>query len=182
MDWYNRLNDYFPKEEMKKYSHLRDLIQDQDMYHKEETEDYLLLYGEFSSFVFVDYLLVNQKRRGSGVGSKVIRNLKEKRKPILLEVEPADPQVADTQKRIHFYRKNGFQVADQIHYEREADNGETFSLNIHYWTPKPVPQAKIYHMMSKACHHIHNFRSEQHYGRIQADPDEVLELKQPVLS
>ena len=41
MNWYNRLNEYFPEEEMKAYGQLRDLIHDQDMYHKEETEDYL---------------------------------------------------------------------------------------------------------------------------------------------
>lgn len=70
MNWYNRLNEYFPEEEMKAYGQLRDLIHDRDMYHKEETEDYLVLYGEFSSFVFVDYLLVKQKVRSKGVGSR----------------------------------------------------------------------------------------------------------------
>jgi GNAT superfamily N-acetyltransferase len=182
VNWYNRLNEYFPEEEMKAYGQLRDLIHDQDMYHKEETEDYLILYGEFSSFVFVDYLLVKQKVRGKGVGSRVIQKLKAKGKPILLEVEPVDPEVADTQKRVRFYRRNGFKLADRVHYERETEDGDTFTLNIHYWSPKPIGQKTIMNMMAQACDKIHNFRSKQHYGRLQADPDKVLELKDPVLN
>lgn len=184
MNWYNRLHDYFPEEEMKAYGQLRDLINDQDMYHKEETEDYLVLYGEFSSFVFVDYLLVKQSARGTGVGSRVIQKLKEKGKPILLEVEPIDPQVADTKKRVRFYHRNGFKVAEQVRYERETEEGETFTLNIHYWSPQPLSQKAIMDMMTQACHKIHNFRSQHYYGRIQVDPDKMLEWKEkePVLS
>ncbi|PTX63334.1 acetyltransferase (GNAT) family protein [Melghirimyces profundicolus] len=177
MDWYHRLNDYFPEEEMKKYAQLRDLIRDQDMYHKEETEDYLVLYGGFSSFVFVDYLLVKKTARGGGVGSRVIQKLKEKGKPILLEVEPADPAVPDTEKRIRFYQKNGFQVANRIRYQRETEDGNTFTLNIHYWSPGPLEQTTIMKMMMEACDKIHNFRSKRYYGRIQADPKKVLKWK-----
>jgi hypothetical protein len=35
MNWYDKLNNYFPKQEMKKKEHLHDLIEDKDVYHKE---------------------------------------------------------------------------------------------------------------------------------------------------
>lgn len=178
MDWYRRLNDYFPEEEMKQYGQLRDLIRDHDLYYKEETEDYLILYAEFDSFLFVDYLLVKETARGGGVGSRVIQKLKEKGKPILLEVEPVDPNVSDTEKRVRFYAKNGFQIADRVRYQRETDDGDTFDLNIYYWSPRSLSQRAILDMMAKACDKIHNFRSKRYYGRIQADPDKVLEWKE----
>lgn len=182
MNWYNRLNKYFPEEEMKAYGQLCDLIRDQDMYHKEETEDYLVLYGEFSSFVFVDYLLVNQKLRGKGVGGQVIQKLKAKGKPILLEVEPVDPEVADTQKRVRFYQRNGFKIADRIQYALETKDGDTFTLNIHYWSPQPIGQKSILDMMTQVCNQIHGYRSKQYYGRNYADPDKVLKLKESILN
>ncbi|MFC4075909.1 GNAT family N-acetyltransferase [Salinithrix halophila] len=182
MDYYDRLKDYFPEEELKKYAHLRDLLDDQEIYHKEETEDYLLLYGEFRNFIFVDYLLVSGKTRGKGVGSQVIEKLKKKGKAIILEVEEPDPAQPDTKKRIHFYEKNGFQIADQIEYVRETDDGGTLKLDIYYWSPVPLTQQEVMDRMAKACEEVHNFRSMRHYGRIQADPEEVLELKEPAMN
>lgn len=177
MKWYERLNEYFPEHEMKDPRQLSDLIENQDLYHKEETEDYIVLYAEFPTFLFIDYLLVNPQARGKGTGSKVIDRFKEKGKTIILEVEPADLEEKDSQKRILFYRKNGFLQADHIQYRREDENGEIRELNIFYWSPEDLPQKEIMDKMAKACEEIHNFRSGKYYGRKVADPEEVLRLK-----
>jgi len=178
MEWYERLSDYFPEHEMKDIDHFRDLIRDKDVYHKEETADYLLLYAEFPTFLFIDYLLINPETRGKGIGTKVLEGLKQKGKPILLEVEPADQENEDTVKRVHFYRKNGFVKADRIMYQREDHQGEPFEMKVYYWSPeKDTPQREILDNMAKACAEIHNFRSLRYYGREVANPDEVLKWK-----
>lgn len=178
MEWYERLAEYFPEHEMKDPGHFQALIEDKDVYHKEETEDYLLLYAEFPTFLFIDYLLIRPETRGKGVGTKVLEKLKKKGKTILLEVEPVDREDEDTVKRVHFYRKNGFVRADRIQYRREDDQGETYEMNIYYWSPdEHVPQKEILEQMAKACAEIHNFRSRRFYGREVANPDEVLKWK-----
>lgn len=179
MEWYERLNEYFPEHEMKDPGQLQELIEDKDVYHKEETEDYVVMYAEFPSFIFIDYLLVDPRTRGKGVGTQVINRFKQKGKPIILEVEPVDQEDKDTQKRVKFYERNGFVRADRIHYRREDDSGETYETNIYYWSPEELPQKDILEKMAKACREIHNFRSSKYYGRLVADPDKVLKLKKP---
>lgn len=178
MDWYERLNEYFPEQEMKDAGQLQALIEDKDVYHKEETEDYLLLYAEFPTFIFIDYLLVKPETRGKGTGTKVLNRLKERGKAIILEVEPVDHDDVDTVKRANFYKKNGFKKADRILYQREDETGNTYEMKIWYWTPEvDLSQEQVLQKMAKACEEIHNFRAKRFYGRVPADPDEVLQLK-----
>ena len=179
MEWYERLNEYFPEHEMKHPEQLYALIEDKDVYYKEETDEYIMLYAEFPTFVFIDYLLINPETRGRGIGTKVLDQLKQKAKMILLEVEPVDREDEDMVKRVNFYRKNGFMKADRIQYRREDQDGEIFEMNIYYWSPKDdISQEDIMDNMQKAVAEIHNFRSKSYYGRLLADPDEVLRLKQ----
>lgn len=179
MEWYERLNEYFPEHEMKDPRQMQALIEEKDVYHKEETDDYIMLYAEFPTFIFIDYLLINPETRGKGIGTKVLNKLKQKGKAILLEVEPIDREDEDTLKRVNFYRKNGFVKADRIVYQREDESGEPYEMKIYYWSPEEdLPQEVILEKMAKACQEIHNFRSKRYYGRVVADPDEVLRLKQ----
>ncbi|MBD2846914.1 GNAT family N-acetyltransferase [Paenibacillus sp. IB182496] len=177
MDWYDKLSDYFPEHEMKNPQHLKDLIADKDIYHKEENSEYITLYAEFPSFVFIDYLLVTSKQRGKGIGTRVLDGFKAKGKLVLLEAEPKDPDNDDAQRRLNFYARNGFKQADQIVYERENDEGESFRMHILYWAPAALPQEEILTKMAMACKEIHNYRSKRYYGRVLADPEEVLRLK-----
>lgn len=178
MDWYEKLNDYFPEHEMKDANQLKDLIEDKDVYHLDETEDYVLLYAEFPTFIFIDYLLVTSVSRGKGIGSKVLNRLKRGGKMILLEAEPKDPDNEDSHRRLAFYYKNGFQKADQIRYEREDDEGQPYTMDILYWSPTEMPQEIVMAKMENACEEIHNFRSKKYYGRLLADPEKVLSWKQ----
>jgi GNAT superfamily N-acetyltransferase len=111
MEWYEKLNEYFPEHEMKNPQQLQELIEKTDIYHKDETDDYILLYAEFPAFVFIDYLLVTSNVRGKGIGTKVLDSLKEKGKLILLEAEPQAPGNPDSQRRLAFYSRNGFLTA-----------------------------------------------------------------------
>jgi GNAT superfamily N-acetyltransferase len=174
MNWYDKLNDYFPKQEMKTEEHLKDLIEDQDVYHKEETKDYIVLYAEFPEFIFIDYILVTSSCRGKGTGSSILNRFKAKEKMILLEVEPPDIEDVDTEKRLAFYMKNGFREANHIEYKREDVDGESFYMDILYWPAKVIDQKIIMKRMAQACRMIHNYRSHFYYGREIANPEEVL--------
>src|SRR5690625_6323132 len=88
MDWFKKLNEYFPREEMKSKRHLEILLKEKgDVYYKDESDEHVLMYAEFSSFVFIEYLWVSAKTRGKGIVHKLIVKLKEKVMPIIIEDE-----------------------------------------------------------------------------------------------
>ncbi|WP_028612839.1 GNAT family N-acetyltransferase [Paenibacillus harenae] len=178
MEWYGKLNDYFPEHEMKNPQQLKELIEEHDYYHKEETDDYVMLYADFPDFIFIDYLLVTSNTRGKGFGTKILDKLKEQGKMILLEAEPALPKDSDSKRRLQFYERNGFKKADLIRYTRRDEQDEPYSMHILYWSPAGMPQAIVKEMMELACDEIHNFRARRHYGRQLVDLDEALEWKQ----
>lgn len=176
--YYRKLVSYFPEHEMKDVRQLQGLVEDASYYGLMDTKDYLVLYGEFPEFMFIDYLLVNQSQRGSGIGSRVMKRLQSRNKTILLEVEPTDPANPDTLKRRRFYEKNGFREAKGVHYERLDENGKPFQMDLLYWSPsQQISDERILKMMKAVCSSVHNFRADLIYGRIPADPNKVLRLR-----
>lgn len=178
MDWYQKLSSYFPEHEMKSKTHLEDLLNHKDEYNKIETENYVVLYAEFSDFLFIDYLLVFKSDRGQGIGSQVLSEFKKKQKSILLEVEPRDPDDPDTIKRFRFYDKNGFGYADQIEYIFIDEQGNSFPMKLFYWPPYELSQRDIMERMQRIINEIHNFRSETKDGQLTANPERVLRFKE----
>ena len=72
MNWYEKLNQYFPIEEMKSKEHIEVLLEDkQEIYKKDEGPDHVLLYVEGEEFIFVDYLFVSKRSRGQGLREKI---------------------------------------------------------------------------------------------------------------
>src|SRR5690606_15036122 len=103
MNWYDKLNTYFPVEEMKSKEQIDALLADKgDIYHKDEGDTHILMYAEFDSFVFIDFLWVSEKTRGKGIGHQLIEKMKAKNKPMILEVEPVVADDPDTKKRLRF--------------------------------------------------------------------------------
>jgi len=67
----------------------------------------LLSLWEFSDFVFMEHLAVDEKLRGKGIGTFIMNEyMKACGKRILLEVEP--PRTRVQKKRVAFYQKLGF--------------------------------------------------------------------------
>src|SRR5699024_6481882 len=121
VQWYEKLSKYFPIEEMKTQEHMEKLLSERgDIYHKDESEHHVMLYAEFSEFIFIDYVWVSSESRGMGFGGKLFEKLKKKNKPILLEVEPIDYEDTDTEKRLRFYKKLGFRHAQSIIYDNRS--------------------------------------------------------------
>src|SRR5699024_6885430 len=79
MNWYEKLNKYFPVEEMKSREHMELLLKEKsDVYYKDESDQHVLMYAEFEEFIFIDYLWVSAKTRGQGVGHQLIEKLKKR--------------------------------------------------------------------------------------------------------
>ncbi|SEQ44038.1 Acetyltransferase (GNAT) domain-containing protein [Virgibacillus subterraneus] len=176
MNWYQKLNKYFPIEEMKSKEHMDMLLKEKgDVYYKDESPEHVLMYAEFNSFLFIDYVWVSANSRGKGTGHKLIEKLKEKDKPIILEVEPVDYDDTDTAKRLHFYKREGFTHAQSIGYNRRslATNEDT-PMEILFWSPSDDSEEEIYEKMKKMYEDIHTYKDEEIYGRAYQPVDEVL--------
>ncbi|EQB35193.1 acetyltransferase [Virgibacillus sp. CM-4] len=176
MNWYEKLNKYFPVEEMKSKKHMEMLLEEKgDVYYKDESDKHVLMYAEFDTFLFIDYLWVSAKTRGQGIGHKLIEKLKAKNKPIILEVEPVDYEDSDTEKRLHFYNREGFCHAQAIGYTRRslATNEDT-PMEILYWSPNDESEDFIYEQMKKMYEDIHTYKDEEIYGKAYQGVDEVL--------
>ncbi|MCY8266043.1 GNAT family N-acetyltransferase [Bacillus haynesii] len=178
MNWYEKLSEYFPIEEMKSKEHMEALLKEQnDIYHKEEGRHHVLMYAEFDSFIFIDYLFVSKDARGQGLGSKLIEKLKKKNKPILLEVEPVDEDDADTAKRLKFYQKENFKHAESIGYRRRSlATGKVNKMEILYWSPKSNTEKEVFDAMKETYEKIHSYKDEKWYGESYEDVDDVLTI------
>ncbi len=176
MNWYEKLNKYFPVEEMKSKEHMETLLKEKgDVYHKDEGPHHVLMYAEFDTFLFIDYVWVSSQSRGQGIGHKLMEKLKNRNKPIILEVEPVDYDDTDSEKRLHFYKREGFNHAQYIDYNRRslATNEQT-PMEILYWSPSEEPEETIYDKMKQMYETIHTYKDEIFYGEAYEPVEEVL--------
>jgi GNAT superfamily N-acetyltransferase len=180
MNWYEKLNQYFPIEEMKSKEHMETLlIEKADIYHKDEGKNHVMMYAELNEFIFIDYIFVSNKARGEGLGHRLLENLKKKGKPIILEVEPMNYEDTDTEKRLKFYQRESFKHANAIGYERRSlATNEVNKLEILYWAPNGESEEHIYKAMKKTYNLIHTFKDKELYGESYQPVSEVLSLNE----
>lgn len=179
MPWYDKLNEYFPVEEMKSRAHVEALLKERgDIYRMDHGEHHVLLYVEGRDVVFVDYLLVAKEARGQGLGKQLLDQLKAKGKPILLEVEPQDYDDTDTVKRQRFYRREGFRHAERLRYRRRSlATREVNELEILLWCPDgSTTDEEAYELVRKVYEEVHTYRDLDFYGERYQPSDEVLSL------
>lgn len=176
LSWYEKLKSYFPEEEMKSKAQLDCLLKERgDIYYKDEGPYHIVMYGEFSDFIFIDFLWVSEESRGKGIGRKVLETLKEKNKPIILEVEPINENEADTERRLHFYRKLDFSFAESIDYLFQAfvTKSET-KLDIMYWSQGDISEKEIFENMDTVYKEIHTYKAEAFYKVVPKSAKEVI--------
>jgi len=180
MDWYEKLNQYFPIVEMKSKEHMETLLKERsDIYHKDEGPNYIMMYVELDNFIFIDYLLVSNKARGQRLGHKLLEKLKQKGKPIILEVEPINYEDSDTEKRLRFYKREGFEHAQSIGYTRRSlATKEMNSMEILYWAPNNESEDMIYDAMKQTYNMIHTYKDQHFYGESYQPVEEVLTFNQ----
>ncbi|PWU67718.1 GNAT family N-acetyltransferase [Gracilibacillus dipsosauri] len=182
MNWYDKLKQYFPIEEMKSKEHMEILLKEKgDVYYKDEGPHHVLMYAEFPTFLFIDYVYVSKESRGQGIGHQLMQKLKQKNKPIILEVEPFDYKDTDSTKRLRFYRREGFKHAQSIGYTRKSlATDESNTLEILYWSPSGENEEQIYNQMRKMYEDIHTYKDEEIYGKSYQPVDEVLTYEQDI--
>ncbi|EKN65469.1 hypothetical protein BABA_20061 [Neobacillus bataviensis LMG 21833] len=176
MHWYEKLNQYFPVEEMKSREHMETLLKERsEIYHKDEGPNHVLMYVELDNFVFIDYLFVSKNARGQGLGHKLMEKMKSKGKPIILEVEPVNYEDSDTEKRLRYYKREGFEHAESIGYERRSlATNEINKMEILYWAPHNESEEMIFAAMKKTYDLIHTYKDQHFYGESYQPVDEVL--------
>ncbi|KIY20607.1 MULTISPECIES: GNAT family N-acetyltransferase [Mesobacillus] len=179
MHWYEKLNQYFPIEEMKSKEHMETLLQERpEIYQKNEGPGHVLMYVETDDFVFIDYLFVSKDTRGQGLGHKLIEKLKEKEKPIILEVEPVNYEDTDSEKRLRFYKREGFEHARTIGYRRRSlATNEINEMEILYWSPNKASEEMVYEAMKKTYNMVHTYKDQAFYGESYQPVEEVLTLE-----
>ncbi|HSI68236.1 MAG TPA: GNAT family N-acetyltransferase [Planococcus sp. (in: firmicutes)] len=179
MNWYEKLNQYFPVEEMKSKEHMDTLLKEKgSMYYKDEGPHHVLMYAELPNFTFVDYLFVSKESRGMGLGKKVLQMLKDKKKAIILEVEPVNYEDTDSEKRLRFYAREGFEHASSIGYCRKSlATGEANDMEILYWAPNGEPEKEIFEAMQLMYEDIHTYKDQQFYGESYEPVAKVLSFE-----
>ena len=176
MHWYEKLNQYFPIEEMKSKEHMETLLKERsEIYHKDEGPNHVLMYVELENFIFIDYLFVSKNARGQGLGNKLLEKMKRKGKPIILEVEPVNYEDSDTEKRLRFYKRVGFEHAESIGYERRSlATNQINKMEILYWAPNNESEKMIFEAMKKTYDLIHTYKDMHFYGESYQPVEEVL--------
>lgn len=179
-NWYQKLTDYFPANEMKSQEHMKALFDDKEgNYSKEESPQHVLVCLEKDDFIFIDYIWITNLSRGRGLGSRILDSLKRKNKPIILEVDPVDKSVPDTSKRVRFYEKNGFKEAQAIEYKRiHPVTKELNEMNILYWSPTPRSEQWVFNKMQIAYEQVHIYKAKEFYGKDPQSTKEVLFYKE----
>ena len=182
MSWYKKLCEYFPQEEMKSEEHIKMLLNhDKKDYFLDEGKHHILLYAERENFIFVDYLYVMSSARGNGTGKKVLDKLKLKGKPIFLEVEPVDENETDTEKRLRFYKREGFNHANTVSYIKNSlATNEDVELEILYWSPEPnkVMDEDVLNGMKAVYRELHTYKDEELYGGKYRPTEKALKIKE----
>ena len=86
-------------------------------------------FWEFEKFLFIEHFAVLKEMRGTGCGSKFLKEFSEtSTKPIVLEVELPETEIAE--KRIKFYERLGY-VVNHYPYIQPAYQPESNPVDMH---------------------------------------------------
>ncbi len=118
---YSILSDSFPKNELRPEGNMKRTMENKKyIVYKYGNDDIkgTTAVWELDSFLFVEYLAVNEKFRNNGIGSEILKELFDKyKRPLCLEVEPPESDI--TKRRIEFYKRNNFYL-NHYPYEQPA--------------------------------------------------------------
>lgn len=120
----------FPPEEYRELHILREYTDRINNFHNniifdDETPIGLITYWDFGHFYYFEHFAINPALRNGGYGKKVLDFLcKELRLPIVLEVEAPVEEMA--QRRINFYKRQGFVLWEKEYQQPPYKTGDSF--------------------------------------------------------
>ena len=141
------MDEAFPDGEMRTYKGQKKLLENEKYHIHEELDEYgdlvgFLAYWTLDSCVFFEHLAVSSKLRGQGIGKNILlKNIKDARLPIFLEVEPPETELA--KRRIAFYERLGFCLND-FYYEQPPLRGNQTAQKLLIMSyPEPIAAEKF---------------------------------------
>ncbi|MFA6702323.1 MAG: GNAT family N-acetyltransferase [Dysgonamonadaceae bacterium] len=91
----------------------------------------LLFYWEWNSYRYLEYLAVNPDLRKQGLGSQILRHLKDTTHSIILEIDPLINELSV--RRLQFYERAGFMLTPfrfmHLPYRMEGRSQELLMLS-----------------------------------------------------
>ena len=124
---YSLMEEAFPPCEMRTYEGQKAVLK-RPQYHLELRYDEsgrviaFLAWWQLSKACFVEHLAVSRQIRGGGVGGKLLDDFVGRHKEVVLEVEPAQTEVAA--RRIGFYKRHGFVLNEYPYMQPPMRKGE----------------------------------------------------------
>lgn len=133
--------DTFPPEERRRPQDLVACLKMDNMHFMEIKENDqslgFIIYWEFEHFRFVEHFAVFPEYRSRDAGSRVLQQLMNTNRPLLLEVEqPAD---YTSHRRIAFYLRNGLHLLN-VPYFQPPYHREQAPLSMRLMSDKPLWQ------------------------------------------
>lgn len=178
MNWYEKLNQYFPIEEMKSKEHIEILLTDkQEIYKKmKDLTMFYYMWKGMSLFSLITYLF--PRNQGAGVRKKTDSKVAKRQKTILLEVEPVQEHDDDTLKRLRFYKREGFKHASSISYSRKSlATKEDTPMEILYWpSDSSIEDEDVFNFMKEIYSEIHTYKDNHLYGKSYQNVEDVLSI------
>lgn len=118
----------FPENERRTYAGQKELLSDPHyrLITEMDSSNNIIAFAavwEFPLFRFVEHIAVDPAVRGSGLGGKLMKAyIGESLKPILLEVELPDTDIAE--RRVSFYKRLGFHFNHFDYVQPPLKNGQ----------------------------------------------------------
>lgn len=121
----------FPESEIRTYKGQKNLLNN-PKYHlitKENENKKVVAFmatWELNGFNFIEHLAVHPGSRGTGIGTKIIKEyLKISKKPVVLEIEVPSIKNENTIRRKNFYEKLGFKLSNSEYYQLPLKKGDS---------------------------------------------------------
>lgn len=83
-----------------------------------------ITYWNFDSFIYIEHLAIEEGLRGNGLGGRLIKEVSELGKPLVLEVEP--PETEMDKRRVKFYERLGLIFHDFEYFQPPYDKKYDF--------------------------------------------------------
>lgn len=132
----------FPRAERRDMEEISRILQNED-YHMDvlmegKTLLGILFYWQTEDYIFLEHFATMAHLRNQGLGSRALGLLQQKKKPIILEIEPPVDEL--TNHRYGFYRRNGFVMNPFDHIQAQLRREDPpLSLKILSWPGQVSP-------------------------------------------